>query len=82
MLVYSPFLAYQVLILVDELSLKSGFSEVPSYSQTLLPGDTRLNATISLDQFIKEADKATSKDVEENVNCVQEEGAGVIERRG
>lgn len=63
-LVYSPFLAYQVLILVDELSLKSGFSEVPSYSQTLLPSDTRLNATISLDQFIKEADKATSKDVE------------------
>lgn len=63
-LVYSPFLAYQVLILVDELSLQSGFSEVPSYSQTLLPGDTRLNATISLDQFIKEADKETARDVE------------------
>ncbi len=29
-LVYSPFLAYQVLILIDELSLKSGFSEIPS----------------------------------------------------
>ncbi len=64
MLVYSPFLAYQVVILVDELSLKSGFSEVPSYSQTLLPSDTRLNATISLDQFIKEADKETARDAE------------------
>jgi len=63
-LVYSPFLAYQVLILIDELSLKSGFSEVPSYSQTLLPGDKRLNATISLDQFMKEAERATSNDVE------------------
>ncbi len=64
-LVYSPFLAYQMLILIDELSLKSGFSEVPSYSQTLLPSDTRLNATISLDQFIKEAERATSNDVEQ-----------------
>jgi len=63
-LVYSPFLAYQVLILIDELSLKSGFSEVPSYSQTLLPNDKRLNATISLEQFIKEAERATSADVE------------------
>ena len=63
-LVYSPFLAYQVLILIDELSLKSGFSEVPSYSQTLLPGDKRLNATISLEQFMKEAERATSSDVE------------------
>ncbi len=63
-LVYSPFLAYQVLILIDELSLKSGFSEVPSYSQTLLPGDNRLNATISLEQFMKEAERATSADVE------------------
>jgi len=64
-LVYSPFLAYQVLILIDELSFKSGFSEVPSYSQTLLPGDKRLNNTISLEQFIKEADRATSSEVEE-----------------
>ena len=64
-LVYSPFLAYQMLILIDELSLKSGFSEVPSYSQTLLPSDKRLNATISLDQFIKEAERATSNDVEQ-----------------
>ncbi len=63
-LVYSPFLAYQVLILIDELSLKSGFSEVPSYSQTLLPGDKRLNASISLEQFMKEAERATSADVE------------------
>ena len=62
-LVYSPFLAYQLLILVDELSLKSGFSELPSYSQTLLQGDRRLNATISLDQFLKEAEKETSVDV-------------------
>ena len=64
-LVYSPFLAYQVLILIDELSLTSGFSEVPSYSQTLLPGDNRLNATISIDEFLKEAERATEKDVEE-----------------
>ena len=64
-LVYSPFLAYQVLILIDELSLTSGFSEIPSYSHTLLPGDTRLNATISLDQYIKEAERATSTNVEQ-----------------
>lgn len=63
-LVYSPFLAYQVLILIDELSLNSGFSEIPSYSQTLLPGDNRLNATISLEQFMKEAERATSADVQ------------------
>lgn len=63
-LVYSPFLAYQLIILVDELSLKSGFSEVPSYSQTLLPGDTRLNTSIPLDQYMKEAERATAKDVE------------------
>ncbi len=63
-LVYSPFLAFQLLGVVDELSLKSGFSEVPSYSQTLLPGDTRLNATISLDQFTKEAEKATEVQVQ------------------
>jgi hypothetical protein len=59
-LVYSPFLAYQVIGLVDDLNLKSGFSEVPAYSQTLLPNDVRLNTTISLDDFIKEADKETS----------------------
>lgn len=62
-MVYSPFLAWQLLGLIDELKLKSGFSEVPSYSQTLLPGDTRLNATISLDEFAKEADKITSREV-------------------
>lgn len=64
-LIYSPFLAYQVLILIDELSFKSGFSEIPSYSQTLLPGDKRLNTTIPLEQFIKEAERATSLDVEQ-----------------
>ncbi len=63
-LVYSPFLAYQVINLVDELNLKSGFSEVPGYSQTLLPNDIRLNTTISLDDFIKEADKETSSVIE------------------
>lgn len=71
-LVYSPFLAYQVLILVDDLSLKSGFSEVPSYSQTLLPGDKRLNATISLDKFMKEAQKATEKDVQKMLKAAEE----------
>ncbi|MEE9446083.1 MAG: FHA domain-containing protein [Cocleimonas sp.] len=59
-LVYSPFLAYQVIGLVDDLNLKSGFSEIPAYSQTLLPNDMRLNKTISLDQFINEADKQTT----------------------
>jgi len=63
-LVYSPFLAFQLLGVVDELSLKSGFSEVPSYSQTLLPSDTRLNSTISLDQFTKEAEKDTEEQVQ------------------
>ena len=63
-LAYSPFLAYQVIGLVDDLNLKSGFSEIPSYSQTLLPNDTRLNTTISLDQFINEADEQTSSIVE------------------
>lgn len=62
-LVYSPFIAFQLLGVVDELTSKSGFSEVPSYSQTLLPHDTRLNATISLDQFIKEAEKDTELQV-------------------
>jgi len=64
-LVYSPFLAYQMLILIDELSLKSGFSEVPSYSQTLLPSDKRLNATISLEQYMNEAERSTAADVEQ-----------------
>lgn len=63
-MVYSPFLAYQLLGVVDQLNLKSGFSEVPSYSQTLLPNDVRLNASISLDQFSAEADKITSQEVE------------------
>lgn len=63
-LVYSPFLAYQVIGLVDDLNLKSGFSEIPAYSQTLLPNDTRLNTTISLDQFINEADEHTATIIE------------------
>ena len=62
-MVYSPFLAYQLLGVVDQLNLKSGFSEVPSYSQTLLPNDVRLNASISLDQFSEEANKVTSQEV-------------------
>ena len=64
-LVYSPFLAFQLLGVVDDLKSQSGFSEVPSYSQTLLPSDTRLNATISLDQFTKEAEKQIEADVKE-----------------
>jgi hypothetical protein len=64
-LVYSPFLAYQLIGLVDNLNLKSGFSEIPAYSQSLLPSDTRLNATISLEQFINEADKVTADDIQE-----------------
>ncbi len=64
-LVYSPFIAFQLLGVVDDLTSKSGFSEIPSYSQTLLPGDTRLNTTISIDQFIKEADKETQQQVQE-----------------
>lgn len=63
-LVYSPFLAYQVIGLVDELNLKSGFSEIPSYSQTLLPRDVRMNETISLEQFINEADSETSTTID------------------
>ena len=64
-LVYSPFLAFQLLGVIDDLTSRSGFSEVPSYSQTLLPSDTRLNATISLDEFIKEAEKETEGQVRE-----------------
>ena len=72
-LAYSPFLAYQVLGLVDELSLTSGFSRVPSYSQTLLPGDTRLNKTISLEQFAKEADKATATEIKQMLEDAKKE---------
>ncbi len=64
-LVYSPFLAFQLLGVIDELTTDSGFSEVPSYSQTLLPNDYRLNATISLDEFTKEAEKITADRVQE-----------------
>lgn len=64
-LAYSPFLAYQVLGLVDDMSITSGFSKVPSYSQTLLPSDIRLNKSISLEQFAKEAQKATDARVKE-----------------
>ncbi len=71
-LAYSPFLAYQVLGLVDELSLMSGFSKVPSYSHTLLPKDIRLNKTISLEQFAKEAEKATSLNVERMLKKAKE----------
>ena len=74
-LVYSPFLAYQVIGLVDDLNLKSGFSEVPTYSQTLLPNDVRLNATISLDDFIKEADKKTSSIIEDMLLKAKEKEA-------
>jgi len=65
MLVYSPILAYQISNLIDEISLNSGFSGIPSYSQTLLPGDNRLNTTISLEQFMNEANRATSKNVKQ-----------------
>jgi len=71
-LVYSPFLAYQVLGLVDDLSLTSGFSKVPSYSQTLLPGDTRLHKSISLEQFGREAEKATTAQIEKMLKEAKE----------
>ena len=71
-LVYSPFLAYQVLGLVDDLSLTSGFSKVPSYSQTLLPGDRRLNKSITLEQFAREAEKATTAQVEKMLKKAKE----------
>ncbi len=64
-LVYSPFIAFQLLGVVEDLTSKSGFSEAPSYSQTLLPQDIRLNTTISLDQFIKESEKETEIRVRE-----------------
>ncbi len=71
-LVYSPFLAYQVLGLVDDLSLTSGFSKVPSYSQTLLPSDRRFNKSISLAQFAREAEKATTARVEKMLKEAKE----------
>jgi len=71
-LAYSPFLAYQVLGLVDDLSIISGFSKVPSYSHTLLPSDRRLNKTISLEAFAKEADKETSSHVKEMLKEAKE----------
>ena len=71
-LVYSPFLAYQVLGLVDDLSLASGFSKVPSYSQTLLPSDRRLNKSISLEQFARDAEKATAAQVEKMLKEAKE----------
>jgi len=64
MLVYSPFLAYQVVALTDKMSLTSGFSKVPSYSQILMPGNIRLNNSISLEQFMHDAEKATTEHVE------------------
>ena len=70
-LVYSPFIAFQLLGVVDDLTSKSGFSEIPSYSQTLLPGDTRLNSTISLDQFIKEAERETEQQVEKMLTAAK-----------
>lgn len=70
-LVYSPFIAFQLLGVVDDLTSKSGFSEIPSYSQTLLSGDTRLNATISLDQFIKEAEKENAQQVQEMLEAAE-----------
>jgi len=64
-LLYSPFLAFHMLSLVRELSIKSGFSPIPFYSKILSPRDYRINPTISLDQFSKEALRATSEEVKE-----------------
>lgn len=74
-LVSSPVIAYQFSDLVDKLSLTSGFSETPGYNQTLSPLDTRLNATISLDSFIQEADKTTFKQVKEMLLEAEKEKA-------
>ncbi len=74
-LVSSPVIAYQFSDLVDKLSLTSGFSETPGYNQTLSPIDTRLNQTISLDEFIKEADKDTSEQVHEMLLKAKKEKA-------
>jgi len=74
-LVYSPFLAYQVIGLVDELNLKSGFSEIPSYSQTLLPEDVRMNETISLEQFINNADSETATVIDKMLLDAKEKDA-------
>jgi len=65
MLVYSPFLAFHLLSVIKGITLNSGFSHIPSYSKTLLPGDNRLNTTISLDQFMKEAERSISSEVKE-----------------
>lgn len=74
-LVSSPVIAYQFSDLVDKLSLTSGFSEVPGYNQTLSPLDTRLNTTISLDDFLKEADKITHDQVNNMLIEAEEEKA-------
>ncbi len=63
MLLYSPFLVYHMTSLVRELSIQSGFSPVPFYSKILSPRDYRLNSTISLEQFSKEAHRATADEV-------------------
>jgi len=74
-LVSSPVIAYQFSDLVDKLSLTSGFSEIPGYNQTLSPLDTRLNTTISLDSFLKEADKVTYDQVSDMLIKAEEEKA-------
>ena len=74
-LVSSPVIAYQFSDLVDKLSLTSGFSEVPGYNQTLSPLDTRLNTTISLDDFLKEAEKITHDQVSNMLIEAEEEKA-------
>jgi len=74
-LVSSPVIAYQFSDLVDKLSLTSGFSEVPGYNQTLSPLDTRLNTTISLDDFIQKADKITHDQVSDMLIEAEKEKA-------
>lgn len=64
-LVYSPFIALQLQQVIENIVNKSGFTSTASYSQVLIPSDTRLNTSISLDEFIKEADKYTEKQVKE-----------------
>ncbi len=75
-LVSSPVIAYQFSDLVDKLSLTSGFSETPGYNQTLSPIDTRLNKTIPLDEFIKEADEDTSREVHKMLLKAEKEKLG------
>ena len=74
-LVYSPFLAYQLLGVVDKLSLTSDFTQTPIYSETLLPGDNRLNATLSLNQFTNEAEKTLEEDVKKMLEDAKEKEA-------